>query len=94
MTQIASDESLQFPEEIRSKISETAEKLGISSMPILSLAGHDARPLHYHCPSGMIFAPCENGISHHEAENAKPSDLAAATRVLAATIAGMAATSD
>ncbi|MGI9259414.1 MAG: M20/M25/M40 family metallo-hydrolase, partial [Gammaproteobacteria bacterium] len=90
VSEIASDESLEFPEEIRSRISDTADELEIASMPILSLAGHDARPLHYHCPSGMIFAPCEHGISHHEAENAKPSDLAAATRVLAATIAGMA----
>ena len=92
VSEIASDDSLEFPVEIRSRISDAADELEIASMPILSLAGHDARPLHYHCPSGMIFAPCEKGISHHEAENAKPSDLAAATRVLAATIAGMADT--
>jgi acetylornithine deacetylase/succinyl-diaminopimelate desuccinylase-like protein len=30
------------------------------------------------------------GISHNEAENARPSDLAAGTRVLAATLAELA----
>ena len=90
VTEIASDDSLEFPRAVRDSITAAAEALDIASMPILSLAGHDARPLHYHCESGMIFAPCEGGISHHEAENAEPSDLAAATRVLAATIAGMA----
>ena len=51
-------------------------------MDIFSGAGHDARQLHYLCPTGMIFVPCERGISHNEAENAKPSDLAAGARVL------------
>ena len=32
----------------------------------------------------MVFVACEGGISHHEAENAKPCDLALGTRVLAA----------
>jgi len=30
----------------------------------------------------MIFVPCEKGISHNEAENAKPEDLASGARVL------------
>jgi beta-ureidopropionase / N-carbamoyl-L-amino-acid hydrolase len=34
------------------------------------------------CPAGMIFVPCERGISHNEAENATPADLAAGARVL------------
>ena len=51
-------------------------------MDIFSGAGHDARQLAYVCPTGMIFVPCERGISHNEAENAKPSDLADGTRVL------------
>ena len=33
--------------------------------------------------TGMIFVPCEGGLSHNEAENAKPEDLAAGARVMA-----------
>ena len=88
VTEISTAESLEFPPDIRACIAGAAEELGIASVPILSLAGHDARQLHYHCPTGMIFSPCEAGISHHEAENCKPADLAAVTRVLAATWRG------
>jgi N-carbamoyl-L-amino-acid hydrolase len=38
----------------------------------------------------MIFVPCEQGISHNEAENAKPEDLAAGARVLASTLIELA----
>ena len=88
--EIATSDSLEFPNEIRACISNSAQELGIENKPILSMAGHDARQLHYHCPTGMIFSPCEEGISHNEAENCEPSDLATVTRVLAVTLAKLA----
>ena len=60
-----------------------ADRLGIPTLDLASGALHDAKFLQDVCPSGMIFVPCEKGISHNEAENAKPEDLAAGTRVLA-----------
>ena len=90
VTEIATSESLEFPTEIRNCIAESAEGLGIATAEILSLAGHDARQLHYHCPTGMIFTPCKGGISHNEAESSEPADLAAGTRVLAAALIGLA----
>ncbi|HEX9673618.1 MAG TPA: M20/M25/M40 family metallo-hydrolase, partial [Burkholderiales bacterium] len=42
------------------------------------------------CPTGMIFVPCERGISHNEAENARPEDLAAGARVLTAALLELA----
>ena len=89
--EIATSESLEFPQEVRNCIANSADMLKISHMPIYSLAGHDARQLHYHCPTGMIFVPCHKGISHNEAESCEPEDLATGTRVLAATIAQLAA---
>ena len=56
--------------------------LGLSHMDMPSGAGHDAMHIAHLCPAGMIFVPCERGISHNEAENATPADLAAGTRVL------------
>ena len=61
---------------------ESARALGLPHMDIVSGAGHDAIFLAELGPAGMIFVPCENGISHNEIENATPSDLAAGTRVL------------
>ena len=63
-------------------IRDAAAARGISCRDIYSGAGHDAINLSHVCPAGMIFVPCEKGVSHNEAENAKPEDLAAGAEVL------------
>jgi N-carbamoyl-L-amino-acid hydrolase len=59
-----------------------AQGLGLPHMDIVSGAGHDAIFVAELGPAGMIFVPCENGISHNEIENANPEDLAAGCAVL------------
>jgi N-carbamoyl-L-amino-acid hydrolase len=59
-----------------------ADALRLSNMDMPSGAGHDAMHIAKLCPAGMIFVPCERGVSHNEAENATPADLAAGARVL------------
>lgn len=56
-------------------VRRAAEALGCSHLDIVSGAGHDAIFMGRVAPAGMIFVPCENGISHNEIENAAPSDL-------------------
>ena len=67
-----------------------AEALELPHMDMVSGAGHDAMHVAALCPSGMIFVPCEKGLSHNEAENATASDLAAGARVLAACLVDLA----
>ena len=59
-------------------------------MRLASGASHDAMYMSRVCPTGMIFVPCERGISHNEAENARPEDLASGARVLAASLVELA----
>ena len=59
-----------------------ADRAGYSHRDIVSGAGHDAVYMATVAPSGMIFVPCEDGISHNEIENAAPDDLAAGCQVL------------
>lgn len=47
----------------------SADELGYSSRKILSGAGHDACYVNAIAPTGMIFVPCVDGISHNEAED-------------------------
>ncbi len=61
--------------------SATAE-LGYSSMEMVSGAGHDALYVAKVAPTSMIFVPCKDGVSHNEAEDAKPEDLEAGCNVL------------
>lgn len=64
-------------------IRKSAQSLDMRWMDIYSPAMHDALNLAQICPTGMIFIPCERGISHNEAENVEPSHLADGTKVLA-----------
>jgi N-carbamoyl-L-amino-acid hydrolase len=88
---LTSAASLQFPRSMRDLICAKAAVLGIPTMEIYSAAGHDARFLHRVCPTGMIFVPCKDGISHNEAEFAKSGDLAAGARVLSEVVTELAA---
>ena len=45
-----------------------ARRLKISAMPIVSGAGHDAMNFAGICPTGMVFIPCDRGISHNKQE--------------------------
>jgi len=66
------------------------EALKFSHMDMPSGAGHDAMHIARLCPAGMIFVPCERGISHNEIENANPQDLAAGARVLVEVLVELA----
>ncbi len=59
-----------------------AERYGHSHRDIVSGAGHDAVYMARVAPTGMIFVPCEDGISHNEIENATPEHLTAGCEVL------------
>ena len=67
-------------------VRRSSEKLGLAHMDIVSGAGHDAIYLSAIAPTAMIFIPCENGLSHNEAESATPDDITAGTNVLLAAM--------
>ena len=84
------DPPLEFPQHIRDKLTQISNALGISNMEIASGAGHDARYLHYICPTAMIFIPCKAGISHNEAESIQKEHATAGARVLAEAVLDLA----
>ena len=73
----------EFDPDIRDLIRSAARRQALPHMDMTSGATHDAKFMAGLCPSGMIFVPCEAGVSHNEAENASAADLAAGARVLA-----------
>ena len=81
---------LQFDPALIDMVEDYAEALGHPVMRMPSGAGHDAGHINHLCPTGMIFVPCERGLSHNEAENATPADLAAGARTLAACLVDLA----
>ncbi|MFJ3115093.1 Zn-dependent hydrolase [Pseudomonas protegens] len=82
LTATADFPPLDFDPACIAAVRQGAEHLGLSHMDIVSGAGHDAIFIAELGPAGMIFVPCEGGISHNEIENAAPQDLADGCAVL------------
>src|SRR5919108_4995523 len=55
---------------IRNMLRNAATRQGLPHMDMVSGATHDAKYMAELCPSGMLFVPCQGGISHNEAEYA------------------------
>ncbi|NQD94629.1 Zn-dependent hydrolase [Pseudomonas sp. CrR25] len=95
LTPTADFPPLYFDQGCVEAVRRAAQGLGLSHMDIVSGAGHDAIFLAELGPAGMIFVPCEGGISHNEIENAAQDDLAAGCAVLLhAMLAASAALAD
>ena len=72
----------EFATECINAVQSSAELLNYSHQQIVSGAGHDACQVCEIVPTGMIFVPCANGLSHNEEESAEPEDLEAGCNVL------------
>ena len=71
-----------FDEGCVSAVREAAEELGYSHMDIVSGAGHDACWIYDLAQTAMIMCPCEDGLSHNEAEEISKEWAQAGTDVL------------
>jgi allantoate deiminase len=63
-------------------VSEAIAACGQESLRLPSGAGHDAMIMAGHCPSGMIFLRCKDGISHNPAESITVEDADLGVRAL------------
>ena len=75
-----------FDEGCIQTIRKAAQDLGYSHMDVVSGAGHDAIYMKSLAPTGMIFIPCKDGVSHNEIEDAKADHLEAGANVLLQSI--------
>ncbi|MEQ8967850.1 MAG: M20 family metallo-hydrolase [Azospirillaceae bacterium] len=79
-----------FHDDVRSAIARAAAAHGLPVHDLPSWAGHDAWNMAPLAPSGMIFIPCRDGVSHNEAEHAEPRHLIDAANVLLGTTLALA----
>jgi N-carbamoyl-L-amino-acid hydrolase len=64
-----------------------AREYGLRTLPMVSRAYHDALFMARICPTGMIFIPCKDGVSHRPDEYSKPEDIERGVKVLASVLA-------
>jgi len=79
-----------FAPQVVTAVKKSADQLGYRSKEMISGAGHDAMYLSQITPTGMIFVPCRDGLSHNELEFTEPADLTAGGNVLLHTILDLA----
>jgi N-carbamoyl-L-amino-acid hydrolase len=79
-----------FAEECIKAVQSAANRLNCSSKSMISGAGHDAMYLAKVTPTGMIFVPCKDGLSHNELEYTAPEDLVDGCNVLLYTVLELA----
>ncbi|WP_035605190.1 Zn-dependent hydrolase [Hylemonella gracilis] len=82
ITQVTKYKPCVFHPDCVDSVRSAARALNLPQMDVVSGAGHDAVYLNGVAPTGMIFVPCKDGISHNEIEDAKPEHLAAGANVL------------
>ncbi|MCJ7582885.1 MAG: Zn-dependent hydrolase [Candidatus Aminicenantes bacterium] len=87
---IDTTEPTPVTDRITNLLSEECGKLDYSQMTLPSGAGHDAQILAEITDSGLIFIPCEDGISHSPEENIKWEDLEKATNLLLHALVSLA----
>jgi len=81
-TNISINPTVKFNQDCVAIVRQSANSLGYSHRDIVSGAGHDACQVNQVAPTGMIFIPCEGGLSHDEAENTTPEHVSAGADVL------------
>lgn len=67
-------------------LAEAASGTGVPFRKMASGAGHDAMKVAPVVPTGMLFIPCDEGISHNSAENASLNDIALGAEVMLRSI--------
>lgn len=79
---IAQDHPVAMHPVMIREIEEAVKSVGVDYMTMTSGAGHDAMHWTEVAPTGMIFIPCRDGISHNPAEFAAMDDIVAGAEVL------------
>jgi len=67
---------------VQNVLAAAATRQGLSFISMASGASHDSAHLAKQVPTGMVFVPCREGISHAPEEHAEPAHLAQAVDVV------------
>lgn len=76
-----------FDSAIIEAVRNATSRLGFTAENMMSGATHDAANVARMGPTGMVFVPSREGISHSPRESTDPDDLVRGANVLAATLA-------
>lgn len=90
ITTLTNETPVRLKDEMIDFLDAICKEKNYSYMKMPSGAGHDAMHWAHTSPTGMIFIPCKDGISHNPAEWAEMKDIIAGTEVLYTAICRLA----
>lgn len=73
---------VKLDENLKNELSEIATKLGVEHKIMNSGAGHDAMKFWDIAPTGMVFIPCRDGVSHNKAEDIDYEDIILGSKII------------
>lgn len=73
---------VKLDENLKNELSEIATKLGVEHKIMNSGAGHDAMKFWDIAPTGMVFIPCKDGVSHNKAEEIEYEDIILGSKII------------
>lgn len=73
---------VKLDEDLKNELSDVATKLGIKHKIMNSGAGHDAMKFWDIAPTGMVFIPCRDGVSHNKAEEIDYEDIILGSKII------------
>jgi hydantoinase/carbamoylase family amidase len=79
---LSDEEPVPLDKEISTGLSKMCDRLGVSSILMPSGAGHDAMNMAKICPTGLIFVPSVDGLSHHADEYTAIEDIGVGVKLL------------
>lgn len=83
---LVDNDSVMLDPKIQEKLARTCNKLELHTYLMNSGAGHDVMNMAHKWPSGLVFIPCKDGISHQPDEYTSIENLEKGTKVLVAFI--------
>lgn len=80
---LVDDDPIQLDPHIQNTFLRLCKELNFSSIVMDSGAGHDAMNMAARWPSGLLFIPCRDGISHHPQEYTEVQSIRNGAQLLA-----------
>lgn len=69
VNQLSNESPIELSDEVIDSLTSSCKLNDFSYLHMPSGAGHDAMNMAKHCPTGLIFVPSKDGLSHHPDES-------------------------
>jgi N-carbamoyl-L-amino-acid hydrolase len=83
---LVNNPSIHLDPMVHQELVDLGEQIGLTCLTLESGAGHDVMNMAAKWPSGLIFIPCLDGLSHHPDEFATLEDLESGVKLLSSYV--------